>query len=190
MWKSFNSYHLRNQINDAFFRKEGTTKPVVASVTRFKTDFSVILITMSDYKADFLIEKQQIWSEFFDQNLKSVEKSTYWHKIVVHEVSIQSFSTSDELFLLKEEIETFNPGLKLMRNPSWSSSEENRQNKLHASIVFAINDAEQARKAVQKMLYIAGSQLVAEQYKSADTKTQCQKCQKFGHATRHCVDQD
>ena len=40
------------------------------------------------------------------------------------------------------------------------------------------------------MLYIADSQLAAEQYKSADVKTQCQKCQKFEHATRHCVNQN
>jgi len=105
-------------------------------------------------------------------------------------VSVQSFSTNDDMFLLKEKIETFNPGLKLMRNPGWLSSEKNRQKKLHESIVFAVNDAEQAKKAVQKMLYIAGSQLAAEQYKSADVKTQCQKCQKFGHATRHCVNQN
>ena len=105
-------------------------------------------------------------------------------------MSIQSFSASDELFTLKDEIETFNSDLKLMRNSSWLFSEKNRQNKQHASIVFAINDAEQAQKAVQKMLYIADTQLTAEQYKSADIKTQCQKCQKFGHATRHCVNQN
>ena len=73
---------------------------------------------MPDCNANFLLEKQQIWSEFFDQNLKSVEKSTYWHKIVVHEVSIQSFSTSNEFFFLKDEIETFNSDFKLMRNSS------------------------------------------------------------------------
>ena len=89
----------------------------------------------------------------------------------MHEVLIQSFLTSNELFTLKDEIETFNSDLKLMRNSSWLFSEKNKQNKQHASIVFAINDAEQAQKAVQKMLYIAGSQLTAEQYKSADIKT-------------------
>ena len=89
---------------------------------------------------------------------------------------VQSFSTSDGLFMLKDEIEIFNSGLKLIRNSSWLSSEENRQSKLHALIVFAVDDAEQAQKATQKMLYIAESQLVAEKYKSADIKTQCQKC--------------
>ena len=53
-----------------------------------------------------------------------------------------------------------------------------------------MNNAEQAQKAVQKQLYIAGLQLVAEQYKSADIKTQCQKCQKFEHSTKHCVSQN
>ena len=94
----------------------------------------------------------------------------------MHEISVQLFSISDNLFILKDEIEIFNPGLKLMRNSSWLSSEENRQSKLHALIVFAVDDAEQAQKATQKMLYITESQLVTEKYKSADIKIQCQKC--------------
>jgi len=31
---------------------------------------------MSEYNADFLLEKQQIWEEIFSQNIKSVEKNT------------------------------------------------------------------------------------------------------------------
>jgi len=59
MWKNFNSYDLRNQINDAFLHKENITKSVIASVIRSKTGFSVILIAMPEYNADFLLEKQQ-----------------------------------------------------------------------------------------------------------------------------------
>ena len=52
------------------------------------------------------------------------------------------FSTDDGFFILKNEIEIFNPSLKLLRNPNWLSLKENRQTKRHASIVFAINDEE------------------------------------------------
>ena len=155
MWKNFNSYNLRNQINDAFLQKENIINPVIASVTRSRAGFSIVLTTMSEYNADFLLEKQQIWEEIFSQNIKSVEKNIKWHKIIVHEVSILFFSSSDNLSILRNEIEIFNSDLKLLRDSNWLSSEENRQEKRHASIVFAVDNAEQAQKAIKKKLYIA-----------------------------------
>jgi len=73
---------------------------------------------MPDYDADFLLEKQQIWQEFFSQNIKSIEKSTKWHKIVIYRVPVLPFSSSNSLFILRNKIETFNPDLKLLRDPS------------------------------------------------------------------------
>ena len=118
IWKNFNSYNLRNQVNDAFFQKKNISDLVIASITRSKTGFSVVLTTMPTYNADFLLEKQQIWENIFSQNLKFIEKSTQWHKIIIHEVSIMLFSTSDNLFILKNEIEIFNSELKLLRDSS------------------------------------------------------------------------
>jgi len=91
---------------------------VIASVIRSRTGFSIVLITMTEYNADFLLEKQQIWAEIFSQNINSIEKSVKWHKIVVHEVSVISFSTSDDLSILRNEIEIFNSDFKLLRNSS------------------------------------------------------------------------
>ena len=108
----------------------------------------------------------------------------------MHEMSILSFSVSDDLFILRNEIEIFNSDLKLLRDSNWLSSEENRQEKKHASIVFAVDNAEQAQKAIKKKLYIAEVQLVAESYKSTEIKTQCQKCQRLEHSTRHCINQE
>ena len=76
IWKSFNSYNLRNQINDAFQQKENMEKPVIASVTRSHTGLSVMLTTMPDFNADFLLEKKHIWEEFFSQHVKTIEKNT------------------------------------------------------------------------------------------------------------------
>ena len=55
-----NSYHLQNQINDKFFQKEGIAKPVVATVTKSFTGLSIILTTMPDFTADFLIQKKAV----------------------------------------------------------------------------------------------------------------------------------
>ena len=53
-------------------------------------------------------------------------KNTDWSKLVIHGIPIAPFSMDDGLYLLKEEIETFNPEIKLLKNPRWLSLEENR----------------------------------------------------------------
>src|SRR5436190_13154906 len=97
----------------------------------------------------------------------------------------------DRLYLLKEEIETFNPEVKLLKNPRWLSSEENRQSKKHVSITIIVENADQANAALQKkFLYIAGSQLEVVKFKANITNAQCQKCQKIGHITKFCPSED
>ena len=59
-WKNFNSFNLRNQINDVFLQKENIMNSVIASVARSRTGFSIVLTTMTEYHTDFLLEKQQI----------------------------------------------------------------------------------------------------------------------------------
>ena len=81
------------------------------------------------------------------------------------------FSTSDNLSILRNEIEIFNSELKLLRDSSWLLLKETRQSKRHASIVFTISNVEQAKKIVKKKLYIAELQLITESYKLAGKKT-------------------
>ena len=118
-------------------------------------------------------------------------KSTDWSKLAIHGIPIAPFSMDDGLYLLKEEIETFNPEIKLLKNPRWLSLEENRQSKRHASITIIVENADQANAALQKkFLYIAGSQLEVLKFKANIINTQCQKCQKIGHITRFCPNED
>jgi hypothetical protein len=191
IWAKFDGYRLRNQINDAFLQKEKAEKPIAASVVKSLTGQSIIVTTMPDYTADFLIEKRQVWEKSFSPYLKSMEKGVEWSKLIIHGIPIAPFSMDDGLFLLKEEIETFNPEVKLLKNPRWLSSEEYRQNKRHASIAIIVENAEQAKAALQKkFLYIAGSQLEVVKFKSDITKTQCQKCQRIEHITKFCPSKD
>ena len=55
-----------------------------------------------------------------------MEKSVEWSKLVIHEIPITSFSMDDGLFLFKEEIEIFNPEVRLLKNPRWLSSKKDR----------------------------------------------------------------
>ena len=98
---------------------------------------------------------------------------------------------NDRLFLLKKEIKTFNLKVKLLKNLRWLSSKKSRQNKRHASIAIIVENAEQAKAALQKkFLYIAGSQLEVMKFKSNTINTQCQKCQRIGHITKFCPSED
>jgi len=63
---------------------------------------------------------------------------------VVHGVPIEPFSMDEGLSLLKEEIETYNPELKLLKKPIWLSSQDRRQVNKHASILIAVENAKQA----------------------------------------------
>ena len=53
-------------------------------------------------------------------------KNTNWSKLIIHGISIAPFSMDDGLYLLKEEIETFNPEIKLLKNSRWLFLEENK----------------------------------------------------------------
>ena len=74
---------------------------------------------MPDFSADFLLEKKTVWEHIFFNIAQKIEKDTHWSKIVVHGISIEPFSMDEGLSLLKEEIETYNPCLKLLKKPIW-----------------------------------------------------------------------
>jgi DnaJ-class molecular chaperone len=92
----------------------------------------------------------------------------------------------DGMFLLREEIKTFNPHLTLMENPRWLPSESNRQFKLHGSILVSLESAEMAEQALKHKLHIAGNVVKAEKYVTTRAQMQCQNCQVFSHSTRDC----
>ena len=73
---------------------------------------------MPDFSADFLIQKKAVWRELIDKIAKKIEKNVHWSRIVIHGVPIGFFSINEGLNMLKNEIETFNPQLKLMKKPA------------------------------------------------------------------------
>ena len=69
-----------------------------------------------------------------------MEKAVKWSKLVIYGILITLFSIDDGLYLLKKEIETFNPEVKLLKNPRWLTLKENKQNKRHASIAIIVKN--------------------------------------------------
>ena len=65
MTENFNSYQLRNQINDKFFTEENINLLVIATITKSFTSQSIILTTIPDFLTDFLLQKKTVWKNIF-----------------------------------------------------------------------------------------------------------------------------
>ena len=72
--EDFDSYILRNQINDRFFTKANIDQSVIATATKSFTSQSIILTTMPDFSADFLLQKKAIWKNIFSSKAQNIEK--------------------------------------------------------------------------------------------------------------------
>ena len=81
---------------------------------------------MPEFSANFLIQKKAVWEELINKIAKKMEKDIHWNRIVIHEISIQLFLINEDLEMLKNEIEIFNPQLKLMKKPAWLISKKNK----------------------------------------------------------------
>src|SRR5947207_12243525 len=72
--EDFDSYILKNKINDRFFTEANIDQLVIATVTKSFTSLSIILTTMSDFSADFLFQKKTIWEDIFSSKAQNIEK--------------------------------------------------------------------------------------------------------------------
>ena len=75
--KNIDNYTLRNQINDRFFVKENINSSVIATITKSFTSQSIILTTMTDFSADFLLQKKTVWENIFSNVAQKIEKDTH-----------------------------------------------------------------------------------------------------------------
>jgi len=70
---------------------------------------------MSNFSAKYLVEKKEVWKNVIPYQKVYVDEK--WVKIVIYTVPIRLLSTDDGLYLLGQEIETCNPGMKLIKTP-------------------------------------------------------------------------
>src|SRR5436190_6803856 len=72
--EDFDSYILRNKINNRFFTEANIDQSVIATAIKFFTSQSIILTTMPDFSADFLLQKKTIWKDIFSNKAQNIEK--------------------------------------------------------------------------------------------------------------------
>jgi hypothetical protein len=114
--KQLNPMEVRDQINRRFQIQEKNDKPTIRTVARSYTGRSLILTTMEDFTASYLLEKADVWKSIIPSSQYSLDDP--WTKVVVHSVPTKPFQGEEGRELLRQEIEIFNPTLKLMRSPA------------------------------------------------------------------------
>ena len=158
---------------------------LVATVAAFRTEASMMVITAEGNTAENLLQHKAIWEVKLD--LTQVRKNKKWHKIVLYKLSTATFQNKEGLKLLKNEVELFNKELKLVTEPVWLSTEENRQHKMHSSAVIAFATQEEAQKALRTRIIVAGMSVHTAEFTENKLYNQCQKCQGFEHTYQKCI---
>ena len=176
---AFDALKLRNAFNHAFTTKGGVQSPVVASITPSAKGNKVVTTTPA-FTAKYLLENQNIWKDI--TTYKVAQPISPWYKVVIHKLP-----TNHSLEVLKEEIETFNKGLKIVGSPFWLTPEARRENQNFGSACVAFATEEEAQRAIRGKLYILGQSLRAEKLRVINNSKQCLKCQGFGHLEARCT---
>ena len=176
---SFSPLRLRNAINKAF-QDKGVQGPVVATVSKTLAK-NIVVSTTDSFTSDFLIKKQALWQHLIPS--LAIQKDTSWFKVVIHGVPLADFDTPDGMALVKEEISTFNKGLKPIGTPYWLTPRYKRleSNQRAGSVAVAFATQQEANRAIQNRLYIAGISVKVEKLYSNPPSTQYPRYQSFGH---------
>ena len=80
---------------------------MLASIARTKEKQNILLTTIEEYNADFLVKYKEIWYNCF--TFQREQKLELWVQIIAHGVPTLPFLGEGGFKFLKEEIETFNP---------------------------------------------------------------------------------
>jgi hypothetical protein len=84
------------------------------------------------------------------------------YKVVIHGVSTEDFDVDNGLASIREEIETYNSGLKPTNDPIWLTSQTKRREVQGASVLVTFQTEEEAKRAIRHRLFIGGASLRAE----------------------------
>ena len=151
-------------------------KPVIATIARTREKQNILLITIEEYNAEYLVKYKEIQSNCF--SFKREQKLEPQAQVVAYSVPISPFLGEGGSKLLKEEIETFNP-IRIQGLPRWISPREKRYNPQtrFGSIVFAIENKEKRQEILkQKEILIAGVAAKVVKYLKVSPTIQCISC--------------
>src|SRR6266511_1227648 len=59
--KNLDAMQIRDQVNDALFKEEGETQPTITIITKSQSNQSIVITTMPNLSAKYLVEKKKVW---------------------------------------------------------------------------------------------------------------------------------
>ena len=172
---SIPSHGLRNELNEII------GKTAITSV-ELSARGNIVITTNKPYTANELLTSVREWKSVFEAYpVEAAEIPTSWVKLVAHGVPV--LSEIDTIGIFQQEAETFNP-VKIKGTPRWLKAPT--EDKRAGSVVFAVPTEEEALYSRKNGLYIAGVRVKVAVFKAFTQKTQCYRCQGFGHNPTLC----
>jgi hypothetical protein len=122
--------------------------------------------------------------------ITSIKRGEPWYKVAIHGIPIREFDTEEGLDseLVVEEIRTFNKGLTPIGRAFWATPKSRCESGLvlNGTIIVAFPTEEQAKRAIENRLYIAGISAKVAKYIATSRTSQCTRCYGFGHSEVLC----
>jgi len=73
--KNLDAKQIRDQVNDAFFKKEDETQPTITIITKSQSNQFIVITTMPNFSAKYLVEKKEVWKNIISyQKIYADEK--------------------------------------------------------------------------------------------------------------------
>jgi len=98
-------------------------------------------------------------------NFRRVLNDDSYYKVVVYGIRTEDFNTKGGLQAIRQDLETYNQGLKLTSDPIWLTSPTKRGEQHGASILITFRSKAEASEAIRYRLFIGGVSLRAEHAK-------------------------
>jgi hypothetical protein len=160
---NFNPTASRQQINKLL---ADNSLPQSVVLVKLSANGNLIIETRPGHTAEDLHKHYDIWAPAIAATQSQVFEK--WHKVVVHGVPTDFYSDAgneqQQLEAIKQDIEEFNPQVKLITLPRWLTRAEARQNKQHSSIVVAVKTQQEAKFLVKRKLIVAGLEVKTTTY--------------------------
>lgn len=161
------SLFLRNRINQSF-QEKGFRGLIAVSVNK-SVKGNLVLIFSSEGAKDFAIKHLEVLRPLVP--FSEVLEDSTWFKVVAHGISTADFGIGGPE-KVKDEIETFNKGLKVVCTPLWLSNAEQRAMKQGASMLLAFATEAEATQAIRNRLWIGAQSIRVERAKDKERNKQ------------------
>lgn len=185
-----NPVELRDRLNEALREASAPPQAVISSVT-LNAKNNLILLTRDDCQAGTVLAYQDALRKVLQKHdtvaTTTIKAQETWYKVAVHGINLEKYpDDSRGMHLLKQEIETHNPTVKLCTTPRFITRPENRINKTESSVCICVNNESTANNITKTGLVILCDRKKTERYWTARPSDQCSNCQGFGHHWRRC----